>query len=469
MIAGNAAGIATSPITITALDTTTYAQLRLVANSACVVGNCPTLDDWTVTWAAGVAISGIAKAHDLTTNVTSGTVAVAVNGTLQTGKTGTISGDGAWNISSVTAFPGDIVTVYVSGASEQNEAVAVAKYTGPGDMGGMRLAEHWVTLGSASTTGQTLALTDLARYDNSISVNEDIFYDVDAGNDFNNCASGSGVCLDAGIDVYAGTFRPATSTSETINTWDMRIDSFMYADTNTFKVGGSWKNVGGFTPNTGTIVFNGTSTTRTIDSTGAATSTFYNVTFGDVAGDNATWSFSSPFVATGTVAMNYGTVSPGTASTTLQGNLTIGSSGTFAKGSATTTFSGTAAKTWTDSSAAKQDLGTVVIDGTAKTLTLGSGVKATDVTIGADDTLNLGGANTFTVLGNWSNNGTVTAQTGTVAFAATTSGHTINQGFSDFYNTRVIGGSAVSKIIRLACLPIHKSLITPSRTTDSVI
>jgi len=434
-IAGNATGIASSPISILSLNSDIYNVIRLKGTAECVAGACPFLNDWTVKWAAGVRISGIARQHDLTTNITSGTVAVAVNGAVQTGKTGVIDASGNWFIDNVTIFSGGLLTIFIDGAPDTNEAVSVARYTGPGDSGGMRLAERWLSIGSASTTGQTVTLQDIGRYDNSVSADEDIFFDVGAGGDYSNCVTG--VCLDSSIDVYANTFRPSTSTPQTVNTWDMRTDAYFYGDANTVKVSGSWKNAGGFTSDTSTIIFNGTSGARTIDSTGAATSTFYNVTFGE-SGSAATWSLSSPFTAVGTVAMSFGTTSQGAHDITLEGNLTIGASALFVKGAATTTFSGALGRTWIDSSSG-QDLGTVVVDGTVKTITLGSNVKATDVTIGANDTINAGGANTLTVLGNWNNLGTFTAQTGTVAFAATSPGKTINQGVSNFYNTTFNG------------------------------
>ncbi|KKU77715.1 MAG: hypothetical protein UY04_C0053G0001, partial [Parcubacteria group bacterium GW2011_GWA2_47_7] len=430
-IPGNAAGFSTSPISITSLNSVTYNVIRLKGSATCVAGSCPFLNDWTVKWAAGVRISGIARQHNLTSNVTSGTVAVAVNGVLQTGKTGVIDASGNWFIDNVTIFSGGLLTVFIDGAADSSEAVAVARYTGPGDSGGVRLAERWLSIGSASTTGQTVSLQDIGRYDNSVSGDEDIFFDVDDGGDYFNCVTG--VCLDSSIDAYSNIFNPSTTTAKTINTWDMRTDEYFYAGANTLKVNGNWKNIGGFTSNASTIIFNGTSSTRTIDSTSAATSTFYNVTFGE-SSNVATWNFSSAFVATGTVAMNYGTTSPGIYAMTLRGDLTIGASGTFLKGTATTTFSGATAKTWTDSTASKQDLGNILIDGTVKTLTLGSSVKASAVKIGADDTLNAGGANTMTVLGFWENTGTFTAQTGTVTFATTTASMSINQGTSDFYN-----------------------------------
>jgi hypothetical protein len=430
-LAGNSSGTSTQPYSIRNLDTTTYNVIRLKGTATCLGVNCPTLNDWTLQWAAGIKLSGVARQHNLTSNVTSGTVAVAVNGSLKS-QTGTIDAGGNWFIDNVTAFNGNTVTVFVdSPAAQSNRAATVVKYSGTGDLGGMRLNEHWLTIGSASTTGQVVSLTDIGRYDNTND--SDIFYDVTAGGDYNNCASGT--CTDAGIYVYSNTFRPSTSTPKTITTFDMKIDAYMYADTNTIKVAGDWTNSGGFTSNASTIVMNGTSSTHTINQTGAATSTFFNLTIGD-ATNAGTTTLSSDLTATGTVSINFGTTSPETYGITLQGDLTFGSSGGFMKGAATTTFSGSLSKTWTDNTSAKQDLGNILVDGNAKVITLGSSVKATSVKIGTDDNINAGGANTFTVLGFWQNGtgGTFTAQTGTVMFATTTTALTIDQGTSNFYN-----------------------------------
>lgn len=436
VISGNSGGTTTSPINIRSMDTALYAKIRLVGNATCYLGTCPLLYDWTATWAAGLNISGTAKQHDLTTNVTSGTVAVAVNGVLQAGKTGTIA-NGAWSISNVTFFSSSTIEVFVQGAATSARAVSVMNYSGPGDITGMSLNEHWITIGSASSTNTGVTLTNLSKYDNSVSSSTDTFYDVDdtTGN-FNNCAIAVTVgCYDAGLYVLSGNvFQPSTSSAKTLSTYDIRITGGVYNDANTLKVAGAWRNLGGFTPGAGTVILNATSGVNSIDSTGAATSTFFNLTFGEAA-TQATWSFASALTATGTLSMNFGTTSPGAQLLTIQGNLAIGASGTFQKGTATTTFSGTVSKTWTDLTAAKQDLGNISASGTAKTITLGSSVKATSIQIISGDTVNAGGANTLTVGGNWDNNGTFSAQTGTVTFATSSTGMTINQGTSNFYNT----------------------------------
>ncbi len=432
-IPGNSTGASSSPLSLSSLDTNTYSTIRLKANLTCASSAlCPYVNDWTVEWAEGVNLSGTAKKEDLTTDETSGTVAVAVNGTLQAGKTGTIGANGQWQIQNVTVFPNDIVTLWISGASAGARAVNVAKYTVSGDMGGFSLNGRWLTVGSASSTGTTLTLTDLSKYDNSVSANNDIFDDVSAGGDLTVCAVSG--CSNAGLYVLSGTtFRPNASTAKTINTYNLRIAGGITADGNTIKAGGDWRNLGGFTANTSTVVFNATSTARVIDQTGAATTTFYAVTFGE-SGNTGSWSLASDLTATGTANLSYGTLSPGNASLTFQGDLTIGSSATFTKGNATTTFSGSTSKALTDNTASKQDLGRILIDGTAKTLTIGSDIRATDVTIGADDTLDAGASWNMNVIGNFRNNNTFTARTGTVTLLASTTGKVIDPGGSSFYD-----------------------------------
>ncbi|HSE35390.1 MAG TPA: DUF2341 domain-containing protein, partial [Candidatus Paceibacterota bacterium] len=348
----NSVGTTTGPISIGSLDTVIYNQIRLRGSGTCVLGACPYLHDWRVEWAEGIRISGTAKEHNLTTNVLSGTVGVAVNGNLQVGKTGTIV-NGDWFIDNVTVFPNQIITLFIDSGADANEAVTVGKYTTAGDIGGFVLAERWVTVGSASTTASH-TLADLSSYDNSVSGDEDLFFDVGAGGDFTACVVTG--CGDASVRVLAGnTFRPNASTGKTLNMFDMRLEGILASDANTFKLGGHWRNLGTLLAHTSTFVFNATTSTRTIDSTGAAQSIFYNVTFGE-SGSTAQWNLSSPLTATGTTAISFGTLSPGANALTLEGDLTIGASGIFAKGSATTTFSGATAKTWTDNTASKQDL-----------------------------------------------------------------------------------------------------------------
>ncbi|HUO50727.1 MAG TPA: hypothetical protein VMU25_04165, partial [Candidatus Paceibacterota bacterium] len=429
---GNSSGTTTSPINIANLNHTTYGDLRLLGTLHCSAGNCPTLNDWTVQWSQGINISGTIKQFDQTTNVTSGTVAVAVNGVLQAGKTGTISG-GSWTISNVTAFTGDVITVFVQGATTSTRAVGITKYETTGDITGMKLYQGHLTLGS--NDNPLLTNTDIGSYDNSVSGSSDLFFDTNAGGDLSVCATGVSGCSTYRLLVLSGTvFEPAPSGTHSVTTPYLEIDGTLIADGTTINVSKSWRNKGAFIKGASMVVFTATSTTESIDSTGATSTAFSAVTFGQSSGA-ATWNLITPLSASGTVAISYGTLAQGSTSTiTLEGDLTIGANGVFAKSTATTTFSGSGTNTWTDNSAAKQDLGTVVVDGATKTIQLGSNVKATSITIGSDDTLSANGGNTITVLGTWTNNNVFNAGTGTVVFAATTTGNTIAPGGSSFYN-----------------------------------
>ncbi len=430
---GNSTGFNAASTSITNLSRITYSTLRMQATLTCASGNCPTVDDWVLRWSAGINISGTAKQFDQTTNVTSGTVAVAVNGTLQAGKTGTISG-GAWTIANVTAFTGDVITVFVQSAATTSRAVAITKYQTSGDITGMKLYEQHLTLGSDDLP--LITNTDISKYDNSVANANDLFYDVNGSNTLTVCAIFSvNGCYSARLLVLSGaTYRPDSASGGNVTTRNFQNDGVFIPDGNTITVTNSWRNTGNFVGGTSNVIFSASSTAETINSTGATSTAFSSVTFGSGSG-TATWSLSSPLYASSTLSINFGTLNQNGANPIgLSGSLSIGSSGIFTKGSASTTFMGSGSNTWSDASAAKQDMGTVVIDGTAKTVQLASGVKATDITIGADDTLNAGGANTLSVLGNWTNNNIFTAQTGTVNFISTAVGKVINPGNSAFYD-----------------------------------
>lgn len=430
-LAGNSSGTTTSPIDISHLSRLTYPTLRLKAVLNCVAGSCPSLNDWTVTWSAGIQISGTAKQFDQTTNLTSGTVAVAVNGVLQSGKTGTISG-GAWTISNVTAFTGDVITVFIQGASDPHKAVAVTKYTTDGDISGMVLYENHLTLGSNDLPLITNA--DIGQYDNSVSANSALFDDVSTGNALTVCSVTLG-CYNARLLVLSGTtYQPSSTSGGNVTTRNFQNNGVFIANGNTITVSGSWRNAGNFVAGTSNVLFSATSTTETIDSTGATSTAFSAVSFGSGSG-SATWNLLSGLYASSTFSINYGTLNQNGANPIgLSGDFAIGASGVFTKGTATTTFMGSGTNSWTDASASKQDMGTVVIDGSAKTIAMGSGVKATDVSIGADDILSAGGAFTIEVKGNWTNNNSFLAQTGTVNFTATSAGKVIQPGSSSFYD-----------------------------------
>jgi hypothetical protein len=425
LISGNAAGITTSPISLTSvLPASTYSMLRPRANMTCNAGVCPVLSDWTITWSAGITVSGTAQQYDQSTNVTSGTVGVAVNGVLQTGKTGTISG-GAWSIANVNAAPGAVVTVFVTGAADTNEAVGVTYYDGVGDISGMKLYEQHVTLGSNDVLTSPFTNAQIGLYDFTNS--EDLFFNV-TGTALDMCAeAGCG-----GSELYV----MASSTYQPNGTTDLN-----YIENNgTFSLGGntiyvsrSWDNNGTTSAGTSTVVFTATSTSETFDGTSSVNNTLYNVTFGTTTG-SATWTLMSALDADGNVTITNGTLARAGVPITIGGNLVNGAGG-YWTGVGTTTFDGSGTKNWSDSNSTLQNVGRVVVDGTIKTVQLAQNVLAQSITIGADDTFDVTTSNfDVSVYGNFINNNTFLARSGEVFFTATTTNQVITAGADAFYD-----------------------------------
>jgi hypothetical protein len=431
-LSGNSSGFTTSPVDIESLDKDTYNEIRLVGSLACAASLCPELQNWTVTWVPGISASGTAQAYDQVTDLTSGTVAIAVNGVRQYGKTAEIA-SGSWTITDIKAFEGDLITVFIDGATDDGEAVAVTTLaTSTGNITGMELFERHLSIGSDQNSTTTNA--QLGLFDQTASGDEDIFFEVNAGNDLIATTTGSG---NNDVEIYIQTgdiYEPDSSSSGNVTTHDIEINGEFIADANTIRLSGSWDNNGTFTPDTSTVLLTATSTTETIDSTGATLAAFNDVTFGETAG-TATWQLSSLLDVDGDVTIDYGTLSPVTSSSTFAGDLTINSNGSYTKGTATTTFDGSGTSAWTDNTAVKQDMGVIVIDGTPKTVQLGSDVALTDLTIEANDIFNVSNSDyDVTVYGNWTNNNTFTAQNGTVTFVGTATDYSIDPGSSSFYD-----------------------------------
>jgi|GEM_PF-1049851 len=424
----NSVGTTTGSIALGSLSTSTYNTIRLRGNFTFTTGT-PILSDWTVNWSSGLTVSGTAKAFDQTTNLTSGTVAIAVNGVLQAEKTGTISG-GVWSISDISAPTNSIVTVFIMSTTSSARAVGVTKYNGSGSITGMKLYQMHLTLGSNATT--TLTNADVGQFDNSVSGFSAIFDKVDASNNLNVCATTG--CTNARLLILpATTFEPAIAGGVTVSTGNIQIDGTLIADGNTISVGNSWKNDATFTAGASTVIFTATSTAETVNSSvSTSTTSFFNVTFGSGA-STATWTLSNALAASGTVAINNGTLVQGTNAIALGGNLSIGTSGIFSKGAATSTFMGSATSTWSDLSSG-QDMGLVAISA-GKTVQLGATVEATNITIASTGALDSSTSNyNANILGNWTNNGSYIARAGTVTFIATTTGKVIAPGVSNFYN-----------------------------------
>lgn len=331
--------------------------------------------------AATISISGTSNLGDGTT------VALAIGNTLQVGSTAIIS-SGTWSIPDVTVNSGDIVTTWVNGTADADESTAVTKYDGSGNITGMVLDQHVLSIGSSDN--QSLTVTNLGQYDNDDD--EDIMFsantstlNVDAGNSY----------TDEKIDILSGNTLTISGT-ETLTTHDLAINGTLTSGGNsTYNVSGSWDNNSVFTSSTSTVLFNASTGTETIDSTGASTSTFYNLQHTGAG----TLQLTTALDVNGNFFQDAGTFNTNGQNQNFAGDLTFayGSATTYTKGG-TLTFDGSGTSTINEDAYGIHDLGAVVVDGSSKTINLGYDVELTTLTIGADDTFIVDN-NTLIILG----------------------------------------------------------------------
>ncbi|MCX6740513.1 MAG: peptidoglycan-binding protein [Candidatus Parcubacteria bacterium] len=219
-----------------------------VAKATDAAGNSNTAStsgDNQVSYAVPYNISGTTDLGD------GGTIAVALNGVVQTGYTGTVS-LGTWTIVGVPIVASDIVTVWNDGAGTADETTAVTKQAGvDGNITGMVLNRHVLSLGSS--TNESLTLSDLGLYDN------------DQDNNIMHSANASvlnvdanGVYTDEKINILIGDTLTIGGT-ETLNTVHLTITGTLTSGGNsTYIVSGDWTNNGTFTISTSSVTLNGT-------------------------------------------------------------------------------------------------------------------------------------------------------------------------------------------------------------------
>jgi hypothetical protein len=394
-----------------------------------------------------IDVTGTCDAFDQTTDCgDTGTIRVAINNELVYAKQETISG--SWTVDDIPKpATDDIVTVFIDGASDPDEAVSIAQYDGSGDITGVKLFKEHLVIGSDDNLN--ISNADLSSYDNSISGDEDVFFDVSSGNltvDYTSQSSTEELYIDA-----SDTYQPGGSVS----THDIEIDGTFTAEANAVTVSGSWDNDSNFS-STGTTSLTATTGTETIDSTGSSTNSFNNLTLGSGSG-TATWNMSSALDVNNDLTISYGTLAQnGSNNVTLAGSLTIGASGNYTKSTGTFTFDGTTPETVTNS-ATIDNLGSVTINktdtvapSTNNKLTLASDIKLDTLTIngtgGQADTIDLGSSGYTLEIANvgssatvLTNSGTFTAGTSTVKYSATNSGGNISIATVPYSSLQVSG------------------------------
>lgn len=377
-----------------------------------------------VAYEAGAGVGGISATSTSGANGGVGRVVISWS---------SFAPSGSWTIQNVGVLSGDVVTVFIDGASSSARAVGITKYDGIGNISGLELSQRHVTIGSTDNPIITNAHLDL--YQNSDD--GDLFHSVTGGTSFSLCAVAG--CADARLKVLASSTYQASGDSTVVN---LENRGSIVLATSTLRVGGTWLDLGNFTPSLSTVIFTATTSSSTLTSATSSLA-FHNVTFGEGSGA-ATWNINKPLVVSGALSINQGTLARGTSTINIARNLSIGASG-FVSGLATTTFDGADSYTWGDakSSDSSSNIGHVVIDGTAKTITLAGNVAAESITIGSDDTLNSSGSSyNINVYKNWTNNNSFVPQSGTVTFVGTSTGN-IARGTSAFNNLTFSGVGGV--------------------------
>jgi hypothetical protein len=167
----------------------------------------------------------------------------------------------------------------------------------------------------------------------------------------------------------------------------------------------TWTKSGGTFTATGTVNFTGTAPQIGV-------SNFKNLTSSVGVGNTAT--LTGAVTLSGNFNLASGVFNCSGQNQNIAGNIALSASTTFLKGG-TMTLNG-ASQTITDSNVTPQDLGVVTIGpSTTTSVSTSSNVQMTNVTIGADDTLNISNE-TLYVSGNFSNSYTLTVTNDTVNF-----------------------------------------------------
>ncbi len=262
---------------------------------------------------AGITVSGTCDQYDQTTDCVddgSNAIRVAVNGTLQAQTDATV--DGAWSIASVsTPAANDVITVFIDANADANEAVAVTVYDGTSDITGVTLFQRHLTIGSDDN--QTVTNANLSQYDNSVSGDEDIFFDVSAGNDLT--VDSVATYTDEELYLASGdTFRPASAGGADVTTVHVELVGTWTADSNAVTAAGDFVNTGTFTANTSTVTMSGTGNLN------AGGATFNNLTVNG-SGNTVT--------VTGSDATVSGTITLGGAADANNDTLTLASGRTL--------------------------------------------------------------------------------------------------------------------------------------------
>ncbi len=415
-------------------------------------------------------------------NVDAATVAVAVDGVAQDGKTATVASS-AWSISNVFVRNAATVIVWHDGATDANESTGVTVWDSSGNITGMVLTAHTLSVGSADNQSNAPNLFGL--------------YDYRADEDVMHKYTGTTLAIDPGasytdeiLDVLAS--NTLAMGSDTLTTFSLSANG-TFTGTGNITATGNVAGTGTITMTAGTFEQRVGAAQNFGTTSGSTAWTFYDLTFSNSHA-------SSPFTVT--------TQTGGSGGITVSDILRVGKSldaaeatTTLDAGNRTWTLSGTAGDpfqilaspagvltaststfTYTGDNGAGNtriqaatyyhltinepgNVETYVLEGTTNaggnfTLTLGT----VDTVSGSNHPMTVTGdwsmastttfkaqASTLTVSGNWSQSNTTwsTQSTGygtsTVVFSGTTKTITTTGISTHFYKLTISGGASYTE------------------------
>ena len=436
---------ATGTVSITYADIQDSNAITALSATNSVAGAGGNNTNWTITAGAcgtSISVTGVCYAFDEVTGCgDTGTITIAFGNSIQAQTEATVSA--SWTVPGMTApSSGTIVTIFIDGAANTDEAVAVTKYDGTGDITGVKLYKENLTIGSVDN--QTLSNSELGTYDNSVSGDEDIFFDVTTNNLVVDATAQS--TTEKLTIVSGNTHQPGG----TVSTHDLTNLGTFLPQGNTITIQGSYLNSGTLTSSTSLFNMTGTASETLAGTLSGATGKLYNITFD---GSGGAWSFTSnPAVEVANdININVGNVTSTSGILTISGNFYVDDldvTGNFIHSSGTVIFNATdSGNTITASGADINLFYNLTFNGSGGSWSFPGGGN---ISVVNDFTITNGTiiapSTSLTVSGNYSNSGTFTHNNGTVLFNATDSGNTIAgtlSGSSKFYNLTFngIGGA----------------------------
>ncbi len=375
-----------SPKNISGLSTSTYNRICLKAELTIdSATSSPTLDDWKVTWVppiVGTTVSGTLYTNEGDTAMASQPlVRVKVDGGGD--NSNTANTDGTYTVSGIDPpSAGQVLTVYLD-TNGGEQAVTVTRYNS-GSPDDIDLYQNRLIV--REEDGTAISNADLGQWDGDNDPT-DIFF---TSNSNNLVLNPYKKLIVWGGDSYSpgGTITLEGNASSTPD-GDLLIGTEATLTAGgTITLAGSWtaSSTATFTAGSNTVIFNATTTGKTITTAG---NSFYNLTFNGSGGE---WTFQDAATTSATTTITQGTLSQG-ANNFVTRSFTIASSTTFTKATSSglLIFEGSGIGYFQDDNATKNNLGNVHIGNSPATTNLSSDMTADSLTVQNGDTLNTRG------------------------------------------------------------------------------